>query len=228
MQAFAWSGALLFAAALAWFVYQYLITFGAAVSASAPHAAAFDIALFSLFAFHHSLFARTPIRAWMTKYAPRNERTIYVWIASVLFIVVCTLWRPIAGIAWQVDGVARWGLYALQALGVVLTLRGAAILDIRDLAGLPSAAGSRDTGQAPEFRTAGPYGWVRHPIYLGWFLMVLAANPMTMTRLVFALVSCGYLILAIPFEEGTLRRTSGGAYERYMKSVRWKLIPGLY
>ena len=228
MQAFAWSGALLFAAALAWFVYQYLITFGAAVSASAPHAAAFDIALFSLFAFHHSLFARTPIRAWMTKYAPRNERTIYVWLASVLFILVCALWKPIAGVAWQLHGAASWGLYVLQAIGVVLTLRGAAVLDIRELAGLRPPLTNRDRSGPPVFKSTGPYGWVRHPIYLGWFLMVLAANPMTMTRLVFALVSCAYLILAIPFEEGTLRRTSGGAYETYMKAVRWKLIPGLY
>ncbi len=79
-----------------------------------------------------------------------------------------------------------------------------------------------------DFKTRGPYGWVRHPIYSGWFLMVLAASPMTMTRLVFALVSCAYLVAAIPFEERSLRHASSGGYDRYMAQVRWKLVPGLY
>jgi hypothetical protein len=38
--------------------------------------------------------------------------------------------------------------------------------------------------------------------------MVFAASPMTMTRLVFALVSCAYLIVAIPFEERSMRVAS--------------------
>ena len=79
-----------------------------------------------------------------------------------------------------------------------------------------------------DFKTNGPYGWMRHPIYTGWFLMVLAASPMTMTRLVFALVSCAYLVAAIPFEERSLREASSGGYDRYIGQVRWKLIPGLY
>ena len=51
---------------------------------------------------------------------------------------------------------------------------------------------------------------------------------MTMTRFVFAVVSCAYILVAIPFEERSIRASSGGAYERYMKQVPRKLIPGLY
>jgi len=79
-----------------------------------------------------------------------------------------------------------------------------------------------------EFKTTGPYGWVRHPIYTGWFLMVFAASPMTMTRLVFAVVSGAYLLIAIPFEERSMRGSGAGAYERYMAQVRWRLVPGVY
>jgi protein-S-isoprenylcysteine O-methyltransferase Ste14 len=110
----------------------------------------------------------------------------------------------------------------------VLTLRGATVLDVRDLAGLRSSPLPHTQGATQEFKTSGPYGWIRHPIYSGWFLMVLAANPMTMTRLTFALVSCAYLIVAIPLEEGTLRRTSVGAYDAYMRTVRWRVVPGLF
>ncbi len=54
--------------------------------------------------------------------------------------------------------------------------------------------------------------FVRHPIYLGWFLVVWGAPDMNGTRLAFAAASCFYLLLAITFEERDLRRTFGAAY----------------
>jgi protein-S-isoprenylcysteine O-methyltransferase Ste14 len=69
---------------------------------------------------------------------------------------------------------------------------------------------------------------VRHPIYAGWFLFVFAMPVMTMTQLVFAVTSSVYLLIAIPFEERSLRRSSAGAYEQYMKQVRWKLLPHVF
>ena len=79
-----------------------------------------------------------------------------------------------------------------------------------------------------EFKTDGPYGWVRHPIYLGWILVVFCVGTMTMTRFVFAATSCVYLLIAIPFEERTLRAQSAGSYDDYIRRVRWKLMPGVY
>ena len=68
---------------------------------------------------------------------------------------------------------------------------------------------------------------MRHPIYLGWILLVFGVGTMTMTRLVFAAVSTVYLLIAIPFEERTLRAHSG-AYDDYIRRVPWKLIPRIY
>jgi protein-S-isoprenylcysteine O-methyltransferase Ste14 len=51
---------------------------------------------------------------------------------------------------------------------------------------------------------------------------------MTMTRLVFAVVSTVYVLIAIPFEERTLRAHSAGAYDDYIRRVPWKLIPRIY
>jgi hypothetical protein len=79
-----------------------------------------------------------------------------------------------------------------------------------------------------EFKTRGPYGWVRHPIYSGWFLIVFAVPVMTLTRLVFAVTSSVYLLIAIPFEERSLRRSSQGAYDQYTRKVRWRLVPRLF
>jgi protein-S-isoprenylcysteine O-methyltransferase Ste14 len=132
-------------------------------------------------------------------------------------------------VAWDIAGYGRWLLWGVQAAGLVVTLRGAAVLDFRELSGL--AAPRLATNDAPPtapFKTTWPYGWVRHPIYAGWFLMLLPATPMTMTRLAFAGISCTYLLLAIPLEEATLRRTTGGAYAAYERTVRWRLLPRFY
>ena len=226
---FAWSGALLFFLSLAYFLFTYAVTFAVpAPPGDAARAITWNVLLFTLFACHHSVFARERVRAWVTRAVPAGlERSFYVWVASLLFLAVTRLWQPVPGVAWQVDGVARWALWAVQAVGVWLTLQSAAILDIRELAGIQQAGGASGASEM-EFRTSGPYGWVRHPIYTGWFLLVFAASPMTMTRLVFAVVSCAYLVVAIPFEERSMRASTPGAYERYMAQVRWKLFPRIY
>jgi protein-S-isoprenylcysteine O-methyltransferase Ste14 len=226
---FTWLGAALFFVSLAYFLLSYATTFGvaAAGSGSAP-AVAWNVALFTLFALHHSVLARAPMRHWVARLLPAPlERSLYVWVASILLIAVCALWRPVPGIAWSVDGPPMWALRLLQAAGVWLTLRSAAILDIRELAGVVVRI---PDGQASdvEFRTTGPYGWVRHPIYTGWFLIVFAAAPMTMTRLVFAIVSCVYLLIAIPLEERSMHAAAAGTYARYVAQVRWRLLPGVY
>jgi protein-S-isoprenylcysteine O-methyltransferase Ste14 len=69
---------------------------------------------------------------------------------------------------------------------------------------------------------------VRHPIYLGWFLLVFAVATMTMTRLAFALISCAYVLVAIPLEERSLLRNSAGTYADYMRKVPWRLVPRVY
>ncbi|MBI4886665.1 MAG: isoprenylcysteine carboxylmethyltransferase family protein [Acidobacteria bacterium] len=237
-RAFSAAGALAFLVSLAYFLLLYLTRFGAAAAGSdARRAVTSNVALFTLFALHHSVFARQRVRRWIARTVPAElERPLYVWIASLLFVLVCAWWRPVAGVAWQVDGTPVWGLRALQAAGIWLTLRSAAILDIRELAGLrrpddirpPAPAGGGLQASATEFKTTGPYGWVRHPIYTGWFLFVWAASPMTFTRLTFAAASCAYLLLAMPLEERTLRATSAGAYDRYAARVRRRLLPGVY
>lgn len=228
---FSWTGAILFVLSLAYFLVAYLTVFGRARSAGpAAPAVAWNVALFTAFALHHSVLARTRGRRWIASVlTPDLERSCYVWVASLLFLAVCAWWRPVPGVAWSAEGAALWMARAAQAAALWLTLRSAAILDIWELSGVrPLRPAAWGPGPGPAFTTRGPYGWVRHPIYTGWFLFVFAASPMTMTRLVFAVVSVAYLLLAIPFEERTLRQESGGAYDRYMANVRWKLVPGLY
>jgi protein-S-isoprenylcysteine O-methyltransferase Ste14 len=226
---FAWAGAALFAASLSYFLYTYAFTFAESTVGDVSLAdAAADVALFTVFALHHSLFAREGVRAWVSRtLSPAVERSAYVWAASLMLIGVCASWRPIPGVAWQLPSAWAWLPPVAQLGGIALTLRSAAVIDVWDLAGVRQASTPQEVGGS-EFRIEGPYGWVRHPIYLGWFVIVFCVGTMTMTRLLFAVTSAAYILIAIPFEERSLRRASAGAYDRYIQVVPWKLIPRLY
>lgn len=226
--AFAWCGAAVFAGSLLFFLYSYLITFGRpAESIGVVKPVAIDGILFAVFALHHSVFARPAVKSRLAgMVSVPIERSIYTWIASVLFIAVCTAWRPVPGTLYRLDPPWRYAADAVQILGIILTLRASRALGVLELAGVRRAQPKAST--TTELRTTGLYGFVRHPLYFAWTLLVFGTPDMTATRFVFAFVSTFYLALAVPWEERGLVATFGRDYERYRKSVRWRMIPGVY
>jgi len=230
--AFAWTGALLFVGSLTYFLYAYSGPFGwtgAAGRLATP--VGIDVALFSLFALHHSLFARTGLKARVRRAFPAVlERSLYVWVASLAFLAVCWWWQPVPGVAYTLESPWRWIGFAAQAAGIVLTLLGSKALDVFDLAGVRAVIptpGGTVPARLP-LVTTGVYRIVRHPLYTGWALLVFGAPDMTATRLTFALVSTAYLAMAIPWEERGLVETFGEEYRHYRNTQRWRMIPGIY
>ena len=225
---FAWSGALLFLLSLLSFavVYGWRLRVPAPGNLAASWRDALDnLILFTIFALHHSIMARTGAKAWITRIVPPDmERSVYVWIASVLFLGVCWLWQPLPGMVWDVRGLAAWLLTAIQLIGVAFTLRAARVVGVWELAGVKQP----DLTKPIEFRANGPFAIVRHPIYLGWVLMVFATPVMTTSRLLFAAVSTAYLIAAIPLEEASLVEAFGEKYRTYQRQMPWRLIPKVW
>lgn len=228
---FAVAGALLFVASLGYFGWCWVRAFDApALGDSGLGPAAVDVALFTLFAFHHSLFARTGLKRWVLRVAPTTlERSLYVWIASVLFIATCALWQPVPGEAWRAGGAVAIVMRVLQVLAAGATLVAARSLDALDLAGLRQVmVAGRPTPPPRALDDHGLYGLVRHPIYSAWLAIVWLPPVMNGSRLVFAIVSSLYLCLAVPFEERDLRRVFGDAYAHYQRRVRWRMVPFVY
>ncbi len=228
-KAFVWLGALLFVVSLLSFlvVYELRLTVPAAPDAgSAMPAVLFNVGLFTIFALHHSVMARSGAKAWITRIVPQDlERSLYVWIASLLFLVVCWLWKPLPGVVWTADGPPlSWALRLVQGAGVWLTVRAAGMIGVFELAGVRQANHQRPV----EFKATGPFGLVRHPIYLGWILLVFASTPMTMSKLLFAVVSSAYLLAAIPWEEASLVEAFGEKYRAYQRQVKSRILPGLW
>jgi len=237
---FACLAAAAFGASLGYFLYSYLFVFGPAPSPTDPPPSAVmqaysqsisgplltNVGLFTAFALHHSVFARTRVKRLVTRIVPPAlERAVYTLIASIIFALVCYTWASVPGVAWTLTGIWRWLGYGTQVAGIVLTVLGARALDVWELAGVRQV---RPTERPIILKTTGLYGFVRHPLYFAWVLLVFGSPDMTMTRLSFAVISTLYLAVAIPFEERSLIETFGPDYASYRKKVRWRMVPGLY
>lgn len=229
---FAWMGAALFLISLGAFLYLYGIGFGpAAHGVSSGRAVAVNTALFSVFALHHSLLARSGMKQRLTRMLPPwMERSVFTWTASMLFLVVCLAWQPVDGTLYSLRGVFRVIGYAAQASGLVLTMLGSFAIDVLDLAGVRPVLRARSgEGVAHAvLKVDGVYAFVRHPLYFGWALFVFGAPEMTGTRLLFAFVSTAYVAIAIPFEERSLVDVFGDAYRQYQRRTRWRMVPGIW
>jgi hypothetical protein len=111
--AFAWLGAALFAAALGWFVYSYFVRFPALVpSGGTAEPLVWNLALFTAFAAHHSLFARDAVRVRIERAFAGRERSVFVWVASVLFMRSAARGAPCREPSgpsreWRVESVRR-------------------------------------------------------------------------------------------------------------------------
>jgi len=224
---FGWTGALLFLLSLLSFgvVYGWTLRIPAPSRDGAWRAAIGNALLFTIFALHHSVMARTGAKAWITRMVPAAlERSVYVWIASLLFLAVCWLWQPLPGVLWDTTGVAFAALFLAQMAGVVLSIRAANVVGVLELSGIRQP----DPNRPIEFHATGPFGIVRHPIYLGWLLLVWPTPVMTTSRLLFAAISTAYLITAIPLEERSLVDAFGEKYRAYQRQMRWRLVPGIW
>ena len=217
-----WAGGGVFVGALFLCGYSFAVVWGRPAPFDGA-AIAFDALLFTAFATHHSLFARGPVKPWLLRLVPeRLLRSLYVWVASLLLILVCVAWQPVGGEVYRVAGAWRYTLMAVQIAGL-LTIAGAVrAIDALELAGIRTHSG-RDVLQI-----SGPFRLVRHPLYFGWLLATFGPAHMTGDRLTFAVIAAIYLVLAVPFEERSLAASFGDDYRSYQRQVRWRMIPYIY
>jgi len=221
---FVWLGGALFVASLAVCSWRFLINWSnpSTIQPRWPALLA-DALLFGVFAAHHSLFAREDVKAILASSVPeRLLRSVYVWTASVLLLIVCALWQPVGGNVYHVTGWRALAHAGVQLAGVWLIGRSVGTIDPLELAGI------RRQSASDALQITGPYRWVRHPLYLGWLMGVFGAAHMTGDRLTFAATSSIYLFVAIPWEERSLVRTFGRKYEDYKHQVRWRVVPFVY
>ena len=186
--------------------------------------------VFAAFGIQHSVMARPAFKAWWTKVIPEAaERSTYVLASGVAMILLMLSWQPMGGAIWTVDyQPARCALHTLYLIGWGILVGSTFALNHFDLFGLRQVwlyfRGS--SYEALEFKTPGPYRFVRHPLYVGWLTLAWATPDMTIAHLSFAVLTTVYILMAIRWEERDLVEYHGEDYRRYQDQTPM-LIPSM-
>src|SRR4029450_13890998 len=192
-------------------------------------ALAIDLGLLSLFAVQHSVMARPAFKRLATRVIPQSsERSTYVLASSLALILLFWQWRPLGGVVWGVEHpVGRALLYGGFGVGWALVLAATFVINHFDLFGLRQTwRHFRGLPQEPlQFVTPWLYRQVRHPLYVGWLFAFWSTPTMTLTHLLFAVVTTAYILVAIRFEEHDLV-DAHPEYAEYRRRVPM-MIPAL-
>ncbi|HEY6942600.1 methanethiol S-methyltransferase [Dokdonella sp.] len=188
-----------------------------------------DVGLLLLFATQHSAMARRGFKDVLTRFIPQAaERSTFVLFSSAALATLFSCWRPLGGLVWRVEGSAALALMVLAAAGWLLVLASTFLINHWDLFGLRQVwlhLRGQPYGHL-RFRTPGPYRVVRHPLYAGFIIAFWSTPVMTLTHLLFAVVTTGYIVVAIQLEERDLLRELGRDYAQYRRRVPM-LLPRL-
>ena len=182
-----------------------------------------DLALIALFGVQHSVMARQGFKRWWTRVVPNPaERSVYVLMASAVLIVLMAFWRPIPATIWSVsNSLAANAIWAIFWIGWATVLISTFLINHFELFGLQQAWFNMLGHQAEPHKFHQPllYKWVRHPLYLGFFLAFWAAPVMTAGHLLLAAGVSIYMLIAIRYEERDLVGYFGKDYEDYQANV---------
>lgn len=182
-----------------------------------------NIVLMTLFGLQHSVMARPGFKAWWTKIVPRSvERSTYVLLTSIVLILIYWLWQPMVQVIWQAEATwLRAVLWGVFAAGFGLVLLSTFVIDHFDLFGLRQITLNlmRRQYTHPGFKVTFFYKFVRHPLYVGWFLAFWGTPTMTLGHLLFAIGMSAYILIAVRYEERDLETLLGDEYRHYKEQV---------
>ena len=186
--------------------------------------------LLGLFAIQHTIMARPAFKVQLTRLIPQAaERSTFVMVASLAFVLMFWQWRPLAGTVWQIEsplGIAiLQGLFWLGWLTVLVTTF---LIDHFDLFGLRQVTFFllNKEPRPPQFKEHSLYKIIRHPIMLGFIIAFWSTPSMSTGHLFFASLSTAYILVGLTFEERDLIAHHGEKYLQYARRVPM-LIPFL-
>lgn len=161
------------------------------------------------FAVQHSVMARPWFKEKLVRFIPPAiERSTFVAASTITLMAVMLLWQPLGITIWKLEGTGASLMLGLHAVGWMVLVSSTFLINHFDLFGLRQTwmnLRGHDYRQLP-FTVRGYYHFVRHPLYLGFLVLLWAAPHMTISHLVFALAMTAYVVIAVRWEERDLSR----------------------
>ncbi len=181
-----------------------------------------DAGLSLLFFIQHSGMIRKPFRRWLARFLSEEYTgAIYAIASGIVLLLVILLWQTSAQTVITASGLLRWSLRAVFFLSLLGFYWGVKALRFFDPFGLRPIF-NRLRGRNPKpmpITVAGPYRWVRHPLYLLMILMIWSCPDLPRDRLLFNLLWTVWIVIGSHFEEIDLIVEFGDAYREYQKRV---------
>jgi len=190
-----------------------------------------NIGLLLLFVIQQIMMTRPGFKTAWAKILPQSiERSTYVLISCVVLSFVFLQWRPMGPYLWDSHAIAMYAsTYSIFVLGSFIAVIGSLTDNHLHNSGFGqvwSYVWGREY-TSPPFTARWLRRLVRHPVYLG-FLMMIWANPhMSYGRLTFAAGMTVYFLVAIWLEERELAAVHGDVYREYQQKAPMLFpIPG--
>ena len=139
--------------------------------------------LLALFAVQHSLMARPFFKKWLTRSIPKAaERSTYVLASNLAMIALFAFWQPIGMTVWNLSNpYAVTALYSVFFAGWGLVFISTVWLNHFDIFGVRQVwlYFRKKEYTSLRFEMPGLYKYIRHPLYVGWFLVFWGTPTMT-------------------------------------------------
>jgi methanethiol S-methyltransferase len=180
-----------------------------------------NIALITLFGLQHSVMARPSFKKWWTQIIPKPiERSTFVLVTSLTLLFIFSYWQPMPQVIWRVEGpFARVVSDGLFFFGWAIVLYSTFLINHFDLFGLRQVyLYFKNEPYTPHlFKMSSFYEYIRHPLMLGFVVVLWATPEMTVGHLLFAAGFTAYIFIGIRFEEKDLVRHHGNTYLDYRR-----------
>ena len=186
-----------------------------------------NLLLLLAFALQHSGMARPGWKRFVARLIPSEaERATYVLASSIATIAIMACWQPMGGLVWQISNpMFATAVRSVYFAGWGIMIIATCLIDHWELFGVRQVVAYYRGVRCEPNRFVAPalYRIVRHPIYLGWLLILWASPIMTVTHLFAALGLTAYILIGVRFEERDLARELS-CYRQYQRKVPM-LIP---
>lgn len=173
-----------------------------------------------LFGVQHSIMARDSFKQLVTRLVPPHlERSTFVGISGLVLLAMAALWQPLPDMVYQISDSARIAAWTVYGTGWLLVVASTMLIDNMALHGIRQSFSGDTTEASDKLVTPSLYKLVRHPMMLGFLIVIWATPDMTEGRLFLATTMTVYLFIGMHFEEKALLRHFGTAYEDYKNRV---------
>ncbi|MCP4159362.1 MAG: isoprenylcysteine carboxylmethyltransferase family protein [Deltaproteobacteria bacterium] len=180
-----------------------------------------------LFFLQHSIMLRNFFKAKVIFFIPDRYHAALFSIASgMVLTTVVIFWQKTDTIIYAVSGfysIPFIGIFIISCVGFFWGVRALGKFDPFGI----RAIKSRKEKRSQKFRVAGPYHWVRHPLYFFMLALIWTPQSLTADRLLFNILWTIWILIGTVLEENDLITELGDVYKKYQKKVPM-LFPNLF